>query len=221
MSGEDPGLQTTELLQEEEQGCGCLQSVQLSSRQWGWLISWRQMMRSGRKLWGTKLWLLCPVVSYFLIFCMAKAVLGRKDLFRLQRDGVHHGEEGTATEHKASLWGQAFPRCHTSSRKQGHQLGVMCSDIWALWWVLPIQTTAVVMVKCVSNAWTGCAVTSDCLLNLQILPFPIQWRPVFWEKGVCLSIVGASVKLHLTSLLFTGNGQTPWRLRWPQHQTFL
>lgn len=60
-------------------------------------------MRSGRKLWGTKLWLLCPVVFYFLIFCMVKAVLGRKGLFWLQRDGVHHGEEGTATEHKAGL----------------------------------------------------------------------------------------------------------------------
>lgn len=35
MSGEDPVLQTTELLQEEEQECECLQSVQLSSRQGG------------------------------------------------------------------------------------------------------------------------------------------------------------------------------------------
>lgn len=169
-------------------------------------ISWRQIMRSGRKLESTKLWRLCPVVPYFLISCMAKAVLGRKGLFWLQRDGVHHGEEGVAAEHKASLvvrkhrgnskWGQAFPPCHTSSRKQGHQLGVMCSNTWALWWALPIQTAAVVMVKRGSNGWTGCAVTSECLLNLQNLQFPVQWRPVIQEKGVRLSLAGASVKLH-------------------------
>lgn len=50
---------------------------------------------------------------------MAKAVLGRKGLFWLQRDGVQQGEEGTAGEHKAGLavrkhrgnskWDQASP----------------------------------------------------------------------------------------------------------------
>lgn len=40
------------------------------------------------------------LVSHFLY---AQSSFREKGLFRLQRDGVHHGEEGTATEHKASL----------------------------------------------------------------------------------------------------------------------